>query len=539
MKQHNEVMNMASSRRNFLKIAGAMGVAGAFAATLSACGPSGATGTATTGAAGAAGTKPIEAGMSYALSTGFDPMTSSGATPMAANLHIFEGLTELHPSTRERYLALAAAEPVKVGELGYEIKLRSGATFHNGDPVTVEDVVYSFDRVLDAKNASLFAQFIPFIDKVAAKGEDTVSFTLKYPFPLFAERISIVKIVPKKLASADQAGFDAAPVGTGPYKLISAVKDDKIVFEKFEAYNGPMAAKAPGMTWFLLSDAAARVTAVESGRVQAIEDVPYLDIERLKANATVESVQSFGLLFLMFNCAEKPFDNKLVRQALHYGLDTQTVIDRALLGNATAASSFVQENHPGYHRASTVYTYDPDKAASLLKEAGVTELSFELLTTDTSWVKDAAPVIIESWNKLPGVKVTLKSMQSGALYPDHVDSGTFRVVAAPGDPSVFGNDLDLLLSWWYRGTVWPQDRFRWHESKEYATVQKQLDDAVRAADPVAAQKVWNQVIDLIAEQAPLYPILHRMLPTAWNPDTLTGFRPLPTTGLSFVDVAHA
>ena len=530
------IMNHTSSRRNFLRIAGAMGAAGAFAATLSACGS---TGTAAGGASGSAtaGTKPIEAGMSYALSTGFDPMTSTGATPMAANIHTFEGLTELHPATRERYLALAAAEPTQVDDTTYEITLRDGATFHNGDPVTAEDVVFSFERVMDTENASLFAQFIPFIDSVEAKDEKTVTFKLKYPFALFADRLSIVKIVPKKLA-ADQAAFDAAPVGSGPYKLVSAVKDDKIVFEKFEEYNGPMPALAPGMTWFLLSDAAARVSAVESGRVQAIEDVPYLDVDRLAGSVEVESVQSFGLLFLMFNCQEAPFDDKRVRQALHYALDTQAVIDRALLGNATAATSFVHKEHPNYQEASTVYSLDLEKAEALLKEAGVDSLSFELLTTDTSWVKDVAPVMVESWNKLPGVKVTLQNLQSGALYADNVDTGTFKVVAAPGDPSVFGNDLDLLLSWWYRGDVWPKDRFRWNETPEYKTVQTKLDEAVRASDPKVATAAWNQILDIVAEEAALYPIFHRQLPTAWNPDELNNFQPLPTTGISFLDAGR-
>lgn len=125
-----------------------------------------------------------------------------------------------------------------------------------------------------------------------------------------------------------------------------------------------MPAQAAGMTWFLLSDAAARVTAVESGRVQAIEDVPYLDVERLRSTVDVESVQSFGLLFLMFNCTAKPFDNKRVRQALHYALDKDTIINRALLGNAAAAKSFVQESHPADLRAAGDIT-DPGPARAL------------------------------------------------------------------------------------------------------------------------------------------------------------------------------
>ncbi|PRA01541.1 peptide ABC transporter substrate-binding protein [Arthrobacter sp. MYb224] len=532
----NEVASKPYARRDFLKITGMVGAAAAFSASLAACSSgSSAEGSGGSGSAAAAGL--LTAGISYALSTGFDPMTSSGATPYAANMHIFEGLVDLHPATREPYLALAAAQPVQVDDTTWEVALRQDATFHDDKPVTVEDVVYSFERVLDTKNASLFAQFIPFIKSVKAKDANTVSFTLNYAFPLFPTRISVVKVVPKAIASKDQLAFDATPIGSGPYKFVSATKDDKIEFAKHAGYNGSQVATAEKMTWFLLSDAAARVTAMESGRVQAIEDVPYLDMERLKAKASVESVQSFGLLFLMFNCAEKPFDDAKVRQALHYGLDTESIIQTALLGNAKAATSYVQDTHPEYLKADTVYNYDPAKAEALLKEAGVGNLSFELKTTDTSWVKDIAPLILESWNKIPGVSVTMQNLQSGALYADNVDSGKFTVVAAPGDPSVFGNDLDLLLSWFYRGDVWPKSRFRWSGTKEYKDLQTLLDQAVKAEDAAKAKEAWGKAINLIAAEVPLYPVLHRQLPTAWNPDAVEGFAPLPTTGVSFVGVS--
>lgn len=521
--EHNE------SRRGFMKLIAGVGAGMAFSGTLGTFTPK-------AFAAPAAGST-IEAGIAYPISTGFDPLTSSGASSMAANLHIFEGLVDLHPATRKPYLALAAAEPEKIDDVTYRITLRDGAKFHNGNPVTTEDVVYSFERVLDPAKASLFAQFIPFIDTVKKVDEKVVEFKLKYPFALFKERLTIVKIVPKVVVEAGQAAFDANPVGTGPYKFVSATKDDRIVFEAFADYNGGYPAQVEKMTWFLLSDDAARVTAQESGRVQAIESVPYLDAERLKRKGTVESVQSFGLLFLMFNCEKAPFNNPKVRQALHYGLDTQKLIDVVFLGNAKAATSYVQDTHPDYVKANSQYDFDKAKAEALLAEAGVTELKFELLATDHSWVKECAPLILESWNSLKGVKVSLKHLQSGALYGTHVDKGAYEVVIAPGDPSVFGNDLDLLLSWWYRGDVWPKRRFRWSETAEYAEVQKLLDEA--AKNPDASKEAWTKAINIIAEHVPLYPIIHRKLPTAWNDKALNGFQPLPTTGMSFIGVGRA
>ncbi|MGR0161732.1 ABC transporter substrate-binding protein [Paenarthrobacter nitroguajacolicus] len=525
-----------ASRRNFLKLSGAVGAAAAFTATLSACGGAASTTTGTaTNTAAVNKDLTIEAGISYALSTGFDPLSSSGATPMAANLHIFEGLIELHPATRQPYNALAATDPKRVNDTTYQVTIREGAKFHDGSPVTTEDVAFSFTRVMDPANKSLFSQFIPFIQDVQPLDAKTVEFTLKYAFPGFGPRISVVKIVPKALAT-DLKAFDASPVGSGPYKLISAVKDDKIVFEAFADYNGPKPALAKGMTWLLLSDAAARVTAVQSGRVQAIEDVPYLDVDGLKSKVKVESVQSFGLLFLMFNCAKAPFDNKLVRQALHYGMDKEAIIKKALFGNAKAASSYFQEGHPDYVKAKNVYGFDTSKAEELLKQAGVTNLEFELLTTDTAWVKDVAPLILESWNKIPGVKVTVKSLQSGALYSDRVGKGDYSVVAAPGDPSVFGNDADLLLSWFYSGATWMDKRAFW-TTPERTKLQELMNKGSQASGD-EAKKIVGEIVDMVSEEVPLYPIFHRQLPSAWDEKKLNGFQPLPTTGLSFVDVGR-
>lgn len=525
-----------ASRRNFLKLSGAVGAAAAFTATLSACGGAASTTTGTgTNTAAVNKDLTIEAGISYALSTGFDPLSSSGATPMAANLHIFEGLIELHPATREPYNALAAADPKKVNDTTYQVTIREGAKFHDGSPVTTEDVAFSFTRVMDPANKSLFSQFIPFIQDVKPVDAKTVEFTLKYAFPGFGPRISVVKIVPKALAT-DLKAFDAKPVGSGPYKLISAVKDDKIVFEAFADYNGPKPALAKGMTWLLLSDAAARVTAVQSVRVQAIEDVPYLDVDGLKSKVKVESVQSFGLLFLMFNCAKAPFDNKLVRQALHYGLDKEAIIKKALFGNAKAATSYFQEGHPDYVKAKNVYGFDTSKAEELLKQAGVTTLEFELLTTDTAWVKDVAPLILESWNKIPGVKVTVKSLQSGALYSDRVGKGDYSVVAAPGDPSVFGNDADLLLSWFYSGATWMDKRAFW-TTPERTKLQELMNKGSQASGE-DAKKIVGEIVDMVSDEVPLYPVFHRQLPSAWDEKKLNGFQPLPTTGLSFVGVGR-
>lgn len=521
-------------RRGFLRLAGAITAAAAVTQAVAACGGPSTSGTGGGSTAGSSASDTIQAGISYSLSTGFDPMTSSGATPVAANNHVFEALVDLDPATREPYAALATAIPTPTDPTTYRVALRKGATFHDGSPVTADDVVFSFTRILDVANASLMAQFLPFLQSVKAVDAGTVEFKLKYAFALFSSRISVVKIVPKKLVQAGAKAFDAKPVGSGPWALVSATPQDKIVFKKWAGYNGTRPAKVSNMVWNLTSDASARVGALVSGRTAAIEDVPYIDVSTVSGKESLTSVQSFGNLFLMFNCSQKPFDDKRVRQALHYALDTDKIISTAMFGNATAATSYLQATHPDYHRAATVYTYDPAKAKALLAAAGVGNLSITLTTTDTGWVSDIAPLIKESFDAV-GVKTTLDIGASAGQYKK-VDTGAFQVLAAPGDPSVFGNDVDLLLRWFYSGQ-WPKTRFRWNGTAQAAQVSKLLDQAAQSSDPAARTQLWGQVIDLVADEAPLYPILHRKLPTAWNAKALTGFKPLPTTGLSFLGVS--
>lgn len=475
----------------------------------------------------------IQAAIAYGLSGTFDPLNASGAVTLSVNWHVFEGLVDLDPVTRKPYAALAAEMPTSQDGLTYTIKLRKDAVFHNGAPVTADDVVFSFNRVLDPDSKSLFRSFVSFIDKVEAVSDDTVKITTKFPFSLFNERLGSVKIVSKAAVEADADGFGKLPVGSGPYKLVSAVPEAQIVFARHDAYNGPRPALTKEMVWNLIGDPTARVNALTSGTVMAMEDVPYIDADAVAAAATLEKAQSFGLLFAMFNTAQKPFDDVRVRQAFFYALDMDKIIGTGMLDNATAATSFLPKSHPNYHQASTVYSYDPEKAKSLLAEAGTPNLDITLMSTDHGWVKDVAPIVKESLDAV-GFNTTLDIGQSGGQYTK-VDAGNMQVMIAPGDPSVFGNDPDILMQWWYGDNIWPTKRFQWSGSAKYGELTGLLNEAQRLTG-AEQQAKWNEAFDLLSEEVPLYPLFHRQLPTAWDADQLEGFAPVPTTGLSFLGV---
>ena len=528
-----------SSRRDFIRLTGTLGMAAGLAVSLAACGGK----AKTAGGAKGSGTATdqevthkdgvITAGISYELGTnGYDPMTTSSALTVAANWHTLEGLTELHPATREVYAALAAEMPKKVDDTTYEATLRKDAKFTDGSAVTADDVVFSFTRVLDPANKSLYSQFLPFIDKVEAKDASTVTIKLKYAFSLVAERLSVVKIVPKAIVEADAKKFDMNPTGSGPYKMTdNGAASQKVVFEHNDSYNGPRPALAKSMTWQVLPDDTTRTNAVSSGSVQAIDAVPAANLSTLKDPVKVAAQQGFGLLFAMFN--NTTFSNVKARQAVLYALDYAKICDTSMAGLATPATCFVQEGHPAYKKAKVVYSMDAAKAKSLLAEAGVTTIN--LLCTDHGWFSAVRPVIRENLEAL-GVTVKYDEKKSADTYSfiESADGAkAWDVVIAPGDPSVFGDDADLLMRWWYGGDVWTDARMHWKGSEGQKAIQALLDEAVKLEGDKQIAK-WQEAFDKISEDVPLYPLFHRKAPTAYNSSTLENFKPISLTGLSFV-----
>lgn len=471
----------------------------------------------------------ITAAVAYE-STNYHPSTTTSALSLSSNWHVVEGLYELDMHTFQPYKALAATDdPVKVSDTQYEVKLRDGAKFSDGTPVTADDVVSSFGRTM--KEGNIYGTMLTFIKDVQKKDDTTVTINLNTPFSLIKERIALVKIVQ---ASATDEALTAKPTGTGPW-MYESIDSTKVTFVPNPNYNGDNPAVAERMEWNILKDDTARVTAMQQGSVSVMESVPAESRDLIqKAGATVKAVQGFNLAFLLFDTKKAPFNDVRVRQAFFYAINTEKLIDVALSGTATPATSFLPKDHPNYHQASTVYKYDPEKAKALLAEAGVKDLSITLLSTDHPWITNLTPQIKNDLEAV-GIKVQTQALASSALYKDNLDveNPNFDVALAPGDPSVFGRDPDLLLNWWYGDNLWTKRRSQWGGSEGYKKLHEAMDKAV-ASTGETQQKAWNEAFDIIASEVPVYPLFHRQMVTAYYPDKVSGYAPISTTGLDFV-----
>ncbi len=514
------------TRRGFLATTAATGAAAALA--LSGCSSS----SSSSSSSAAQSAKPattIYAAPAYS-STNCNPIGNSSALMLAATWHVFEGLYDLDLHNYTTYKALAADEPVKVSDTVYEVTLREGAKFSDGSDVTAKDVVASFEANMADDT---YGAFLSFIDKVEAKDDTTTTFTLKYPFEsLLKGRLSVVKIFQ---ATATEDQLKTNPIGTGPWKYDKINGDDggTITFVPNDNYNGSLPATCEEMDWNILLDSTSRTTAITDGSVLAIESVPDANADQIaNSGAAVEYVPGFALPFLMFNTKKAPFDDYRVRQAFYYAIDVQKLIDNQMAGHAVAATSFLPEAYSNYHRASTVYTFDTEKAKSLLADAGQPSIKCELMVNN-NWVNALAPQIKENL-AAAGIEVTINETKIdwAALAPSE-NILPFDVMLTPGDPSCFGNDPDLLMTWWYGDNVWTQGRSCWKGTPEWTELQDLLQQG-REASAGEQQEIWNKCFDIIAEQVPLYPLFHREVGTAYISDKLEDFAPISTTGLVFL-----
>ena len=474
--------------------------------------------------------------------TNWHPSNTSSALATGANLQVVEGLYEFDYSTFKAHKALAADdEPKEVGELTYEVKLREGAKFSTGDPVTTDDVVSSYKRIVDGEKdssgnvvTSPYKDFITFIDSIEAKDDSTVTIKLNQPQEYLKERLADIKIVP---SSATFDELTAKPIGSGPYKY-DDITDTTVDLSVNENYNGDNPATVETIHYDCDRDANARLTAALGGSTDIVENVDPKAVEQLEgAGWKVDKVTAYGIAMMTFNTTKAPFDKKETRQAILTAIDTQTLIKTALSGAGEEPTSFLPEYNDMYKKAATQFTFDTDKAKKLLSDAGVAEgTTVNLLVTTDTWIAAMGPQIKQNL-EAAGLKVNLETKASADVWNNNVAQGDFDIVIAPGDPSVFGADPGVLTGGWFFNSLWMDERYRLSESDPAAAenLNTLIADAGKATGDDAKAK-WGEVQDVIADQAVLYPLVFHTLYTAYNPEKVSNLTSIGVTGLQLLGV---
>jgi peptide/nickel transport system substrate-binding protein len=390
-------------RRSFLQTAGALGLSAAFAGAIFDASRSNAS------AAGTA-TGPIRSvslqddGKTLVVgitqsTVQLDPSIAGSngyGDIIPVNENLYEGLTRYKNGTAEIEPALAESWTTSEDGLTNVFTLRSGVTFHDGTPLDAAAVVTNFVRQLDENDplhdpGQVYAGVIlQDVTKVEATGDLEVTLTLDRPLKLVPANLAVFAagIVSPTALETYKDDFSNHAAGTGPFKLDHWTKDVELVFVANEEYWGGRP-KLDRIIWRTIADDTVKLSELTTGGVDVANQLDFKDIETVGADSNLQVVTGpfWNVQFIGLNQAIAPFDNLQVRQALNYAVNKQNIADVVFYGNYTIGAGPIAPGLLGYDAAlADVYTYDPEKAKSLLSEANAGDISFDLYNrTNSVW----------------------------------------------------------------------------------------------------------------------------------------------------------
>ena len=385
--------------------------------------------------------------LKYASSAGittWDPIASF-STEAAYMANLYEQLVRVNPpGSAEQYSPLLAESWEKSADgLVWTFKLRAGVKFHDGEPMNAAAVVKSIQAAADHGGASFI--WLP-LDKVEAVDDMTVKFTLKWAQPLeliLGSEYAAYIVSPKALdAAAANKDYWTAGVagGTGPYMIESYTADKELVLaQNTDYWGGWKTGQYEKVLVQFVPEATTRQQMLEGGEVDLVTSVPLDSLATLATNPdyVVTYEPSLFNYTAFFNTMKAPLDNVKVRQALSYAIPYGDIIKIGANGLGTPSHGTVPAGVFPYSADVKQYTYDLEKAKTLLKEAGHEGGGFSLTLTyasANSTEETFAPLIKDSFKQI-GVDVTIQPM-------DWAQQWTL----AKTDPAT-AQDMFLLLYW--------------------------------------------------------------------------------------------
>ena len=384
-----------------------------------------------------------------------------------------------------------------VDESTWHFKIKEGVKFHNGDTMTVDDVVASLQWAQGFAEVNLYNKNFVSISKV-----DDSTVEIKTDGPDAMVLLNLCHhgnaIVPKKLIDEGH-DFNTDPIGTGPYKLVEWKRGDSLTFEAFEDfYKG--APKIKNMTWKIIPEGSSRTIALEAGEIDFIVEVEAMDADRLKENSDLKviSFEHTSHNWLMLNNEKPGLDNQNVRHAINSAIDKESVVTVAYNGLATPSWTATPSNFAGTTNENAD-TYDVEKAKQYLEESGVDPASvkFSIICSDDT--KKRAGEVVQANLKEIGINCEIESM----------DLATYLSATAEGDytAAIGGYTSSDLLSYvvgvYHSSSINASNKTRLNDAEVDALID-QAKTTLDKDERVAIFEKLSARLNLLCSQAPLY-----------------------------------
>ena len=434
-----------------------------------------------------------------------DPQMSTTVNDIAVTFNLFDNLLSRHQDGK-LYPSLAT-EWKLVNPTTWQFKLRQGVKFHNGDPFTSADVKFSFERSYDPNAKVITKSVLTTIDKIETPDPLTLVIQTKQPDPLLDARVAFYagQVMPKAyFQKVGDDEFNAKPIGTGPVKFTSWVKDDRLVLDATKDYWGGKI-EVGQIVFRPLPEMAARVGALLKGEVDIITKIPPDQVDRVaKApNTKIEGVLYGGLYCLSVTTQKPPLDSKPFRQAMSLAIDRELIVQELWRGQAAVPNSLVVKGDKHHDPTLPPLKYDPNQAKQLLKEANYKgeELTLETPIGFMVMDKEMSEVVISMWKDV-GINAKLEQLEY-SVYQQKIREKSFKGVRWT-DPTSAYNDPDGMM-WRHLAPGGPNAYWFRHPRFD------ELGNAARfSVDEKFREGAYKEMARLELEFLPLIPVIQPM-----------------------------
>ena len=436
----------------------------------------------------------------------FDPHIAYGASSSSLQGNVYDTLVEYDVDSA---LIGALAESWEVSDDGleYVMSLRQGVTFHDGATFEAEDVVATFDRIMDEATGASRRVELSHVGSYEATDEYTVTMTLPEPYatllPVLAT--STMYIIDKDWI---ESGVDptAEMNGTGPFILDSFEKEVKYTLVKNPNFWKEGLPYLDSIEQVPIPDDNARMNAIRSGEINFVEYVPWQNMAEFEEDDNYTSFKGFDTYNIVrLNVSRPPLDNKLVRQALNYAIDREAVIAVAFggEGESMTVGLFPQDSPWHQQELDPYWTYDPDRAQELLAEAGVdpSGVTLDFAVATISVHSDTGQVVAQQLEDL-GFTVNIIQQDVPTL-TERRTTGDYQMMQdglslAYPDPDAYSVYFDTGASQYAMGVG--------YENPEVADL---LAQGRAELDPDARKEIYKQFTEVLLDDAPWIFILFR------------------------------
>ncbi|PXX64435.1 peptide/nickel transport system substrate-binding protein [Pseudomonas sp. LAMO17WK12:I10] len=422
---------------------------------------------------------------------------------------------------------LARAWTVSADGLTYTFDLQEGVRWHDGQPFSAEDVLFSFKTFypeVDKRMASIFSQYVASIETGNPR---QVIFHLNKPFaPLLSLLGSGLRpIVPKHLYEGSDFRnnpYNLKPVGTGPFVFQEWKRGAYIKLAKNPRYWKQGLPHLDGIIFHVIPDGSSRAAAFERDDVQVLRsgDADYADLKRLSALPGVQASEQgwelySGLAFLQINTRKPPLNDPKVRQAILYALNRPFIVDNIFFGSGRVAQGPFVSSSPYHDPQLPQYAYDPDKAKALIAESGVDvgAVRIRLLNGEKGGAWERLAEYTKQALQLMGFKVQVVTSDAATWFQRVSDWDfdlTYNFIFQIGDPYLTNAYLyrsDYIL-----------------KTSPFANVSGYVNPAAdslwnRVADTAEGpqrQKLYSQLENLLNSDLPIAPIFEMRYPTLYH-----------------------